>query len=904
MKVNFTTKVTLTKKIFMVIGAIFVCGIIFLFFLQQTIKLKGYKNKINASISSVLSSGNSVATTRVAIAGRVRYKSFPIPHVLVTNIRITDLLEANYLLNGNIRQIMIPVSILDIMKRKITINKIRIVDANIIAKEVDKVEENSVSGAKALLRNCFDKNIISASNVVFAVQNSFLAINGTHTREFGKINLNGSYGRNSNTMRAIGDLKSNGQPVEIEFLSNTNDIDLILSSDAFKLKVTLDFTPLGMSGKVELDAVNLQLFTMAMFNTNTFWYNKVIDNGMLKGSLDISFSNNILSITNIQLHGQSINAVGQIELNLNSNQKGLIDFDVKEVNFDKLIEKGLVGKKRFDEKHVMIFGNEVQDDRTTSENFLTKMFQTNPVRVNINIGKAKFKDEDIRDSVLELVHFKDGTNSFQKISSKLPGNTTLDVQNDTVTMVGENFAVLQKFLTDASNVVVLNTKKNKSKKTDTNVNDVNTKDNFEFNGTLRDKPQKIIVEDFVFKHGERETNGDMEVHFDGGISFVALRLNMDEFKIDESIFETDTTLDRMTNTLKNRLLFLNAFNLNTFVKFNIKDLEYGGKHFLNQRFTINTAQGFLRIYDVNLNNKVFGDVSFDTTKTDPQVHIDLSFKNYVIQDNIPLYKFILNLPSFEDTQGKINLSAESIKFKQSDISTLNLSSTIDGGVVNIDKFEFNGFGGTCDITGFLSMQYNRKLNLLFNSCTVNIGQTLYLFSGTKNIDGIVGFNATLYNEGINLRNFTDSTLLKLRFVGSGIEVRRYGISELLNELFKMTINYKLARDVNTADILKDTSKKTIFENISGLIQLSGQRGQFDIDVSRELINGKFTGNIELLQDAINIDSNANFVMLLVLENTNFPISIATKIFGNTVNNLQITHNLQQADEYVNSLKRF
>ena len=91
--------------------------------------------------------------------------------------------------------------------------------------------------------------------------------------------------------------------------------------------------------------------------------------------------------------------------------------------------------------------------------------------------------------------------------------------------------------------------------------------------------------------------------------------------------------------------------------------------------------------------------------------------------------------------------------------------------------------------------------------------------------------------------------------------------------------------------------------MSGNIQHTNtNKGQFSIDLSRPLINGKLLGTFDFKNNEFNYDMDANFILISGTLQKTIPLTILTKITKIAGNSIVINTNLKQVDEYVEALR--
>ena len=145
--------------------------------------------------------------------------------------------------------------------------------------------------------------------------------------------------------------------------------------------------------------------------------------------------------------------------------------------------------------------------------------------------------------------------------------------------------------------------------------------------------------------------------------------------------------------------------------------------------------------------------------------------------------------------------------------------------------------------------------------------------------------------------------MKTQLVGSGITINNYGLAKLSSDLFRIQTDVELLNSINPQEILENKEEKTIFEKLSGNIQHTNtNNGQFSIDLSRPLINGKLFGTFDFKNNEFNYDMDANFILISGTLQKTIPLTILTKITKIAGNSIVINTNLKQVDEYVEALR--
>ena len=845
---------------------------------------KTFQNELNNKISKILlrnSTGNDTIP-EILFNKNAQLKFFPLPHILLTDVEGRQLGQGNYRLDFKIKQAKLYISLKNIILAKFRIRNINVEQSNFVLTENQNNTENNV--INKLFESVDNENKIKLKN------SSLLIKNINSDMELTDMNLNLVV--SSENVDIKGKLNSNKQPLEIkaEYSKNKNN----------NIKTSIDFDSLAFNGDIKINGnaekkeysgqINFninspQIFARTLFFKNTFIYQRLIDNSDLKLNSMFSFKDNIFEVKNINFIGNNINGGGSLIFDFNENKTNKVNFNINNVNLDALIIKNFVGENNFNQNDITIFENkQLLPPKEKYENKIVKSLKLNPTTFDIKAKSITINNNQLKNAELDFNYSKTNGIEILKAVALLPNNVYFSItnENDTQKLLikGQNF---KKFLSFVRNIKYYG--------------EDNTSE-FSFDGDISFKNDRIFIKNSTFATKDLNAKNEIEVKFDKGVSFVALNSNIDNLNLNNFNFEKDRV-----NILKNRALFLNNFNINTILNLSIENLNFKDFQQKNSKLKIRLSSGKLDIFNINLDNKIFGDIYLDILPAQPILNISLQLENTSFDKNINISNLLFNYPSLDDFYGKILIIGRNLLYKNQLINDLKINSNIENGIIKIQNFSIDGFGGKCGIGGYFEYSFNKKINLTLNGCTANIKNILGALNNTENIEGLIGFSSVLYAEGQSKDLFNRSWVMKTQLVGSGITINNYGLAKLSSDLFKIQSDVELLKIINPQEILENKEEKTIFEKLSGNIQHTNtNNGQFSIDLSRPLINGKLFGTFDFKNNEFNYDMDANFILISGTLQKTIPLTILTKITKIAGNSIVINTNLKQVNEYVEALR--
>lgn len=878
-------------------------GIIALFVLatlifKVSINANKLKESFNLEVVKIIEekAGNLQEKPIVNIEGEVKFHVFPTPNISVTNVVVSNLVNGEYIMNASIDRIRINLDTANIVRRKIVPKEIYVNESNFL---IEKLNDNKEIYLIKDIFQDFDKHIKNKGIEITGRQTNIIISKTNYRREFDFVDVDFFYIKNKFT--AEGHLSSNKQPLDINLdidFSRKNKFNgkLHFSSLAFSFDTTFDGnkTENGteLTGKTDLDINNFQIFARTMSNSHSFFHRKIIDNKHFKTEFDFLLKDKIFSANDIVFNGANIDGNAVVEFNLNENQRNKIQINLKKLDLDNLLNNDISSNQPLDEKKIKIFNGDykelISNKNFAVNNYIDKYIKFNPTDIQLKANNVVFNKNNIQEIDLDLSYNNDV--KLNSISAKLPFETNFSIdQENKIKIEGTDFRRFTNFLRGLDN-------------SQTTPNDKK----FSLNGDFSITENKILVTNAEFLNEDIVSNNEIEIDFDSGINFIAIKSEIEHLHLDKYFTFIDTYTGNSNKPLRMQVLSLNNININTAINATVKQISYGTTTDENYGFSAFLSRGFLNVQNFSMNDKFGGSFTVDIRNEKPFLNVNFGGINTRITDKLNLEDILFRVPLLDQFQGYFNLIFENTDFKKSKINNLRLMSTIDNGTIKIDSFKVDGFGGNCSINGFVDVKQSRKLNLTFSECNMLLEDVLYLFTKNESnkVMGNLGIGAVMLSSGISRSDFHNNYSLRANIKGNNLIINNFGLTKLNLEMFKAHVDHKILQTVNPTEIINSKDEYTVFDNFNGTFGYANSKGIFDVDMSRPFINGKLKGDFTFARDQNGMDLNAfwTFNMLTGTTTTTTPIIIVYQLTGATNKDFKMAGNLNAVDNYLSEIR--
>ncbi|WP_039457144.1 AsmA family protein [Candidatus Jidaibacter acanthamoebae] len=255
-----------------------------------------------------------------------------------------------------------------------------------------------------------------------------------------------------------------------------------------------------------------------------------------------------------------------------------------------------------------------------------------------------------------------------------------------------------------------------------------------------------------------------------------------------------------------------------------------------------------------------------------------------------------NFFSANNHEGSIELKASKFindKFNASDVEFL---STLNNGLIIIDKLNAKVFDGQASIRGnvaVLSPVPSVSFSLaLYN---VNPGKLMESFTGVNNMSGYLSASGSVSSSGMNMPSLVSNMQGSVELLAKKVGIKGFDVGQLVNIPELATpINDKLKR-------LDYYAKygESLFDKVKGRIKINNGIASFeDFTLENNRVGGAFAAKYDIYNNVINSIVRFSFIPI----NRPTPIEFQFTSKG-AMSNLTTTRDLAKLTEYVNIRSR-
>lgn len=928
------------RPVFRVLISVLVLIFVGALALPTFFKFDDLRSKINTSAEKIISEGVTGSETAkksyIKINGKIKLKVIPFPRISVQNVEIKNIRLNNAIVNGRFPQMEIYVSPIKLLFGKLFAKKVKLMDSEFFMDNIELLQTNEIALnedapmsrsyldadskqfskiQKAILEEISNSKFKHSGMFVELKNVDFYFNNLVYSTKFLKTNMSMDF---HDGFEIKGSSELNGRLMEIEARLKNNRKkqryhgDVKILSSILKLTSDVQGTysepfrkeDFEISGDSKLEIKNIQLFTKWLFNKNSWQYKKVISDEDLVFDFNVSSEGGIIKVSDMSVKSVNIKGAGNVQYDLREGKSSLLDLSFDGINLDKLVTKGLAGTARSLPPEMDIFSEAEADEEVpakTSESTLGSfVFDNSDFKIRTEIKTILYNNQTIQDFSLDMETYKDGSLRINDLSVNVPDNGKLVVKGEK-SLSFESGGFFGKFAAKGDKLKTLLTILN------TNTESVSEKylSGYDFAGDLKILNNELYLNDFNLEFDDVKTEGSAKIVLDRGISYVFVDANLDRFNASRYLDDQIKTWLK-GDSLKEKLLWLNSFNLNTIFNLKIGELKYKNYTGNNDSVKLSYGQGFLKIRDIDLSDDSFGvrgSVEFDIRAKNPLINADLNFDKLSFDfddlESNDIVDLLFKIPAMQEFIGSVNFNIFEGSVNDVNLKNFTLTSEIINGRASFDNFVLEAFDGKSRFKGHVDIKNTRELNLVFDGCSFRSGDFFNLFTKNKNIDGLFITSGILNSSGFDRETFLNNMTGKFKFKGANVKVKKFGLKDLMLSMFKIHKNRELLNNFNTTKTLYNQDTETVFKDVDGQFQVNKNRKiLFKSDLKNVGISGLFNGDIE---DG-KIDGVSTFTILAGTKKKQVPLNLIVKLDGD-VENVQKATNISQVEEYVKSVRK-
>ena len=769
--------------------------------------------------------------------------------------------------------------------------------------------------------NNLSKNLEIKKNIHFS--NVFITIINNKNIEKELKNINGSIKFNDKEIKTEANFLLNNINGYLALLitnsGNKYNYNLEIKNniqDNISIKLTNDnllinnFKDINSNIEVNFNTQNLNNLIQWLFSANSKIYNVFNYKKQFTLKTNIIKNNKYYNIKNMVVDAEDIKLKSNINFTENNNN---IVLDVEKINFDNFTINLYKSNFINEDKNINIYKYDTFDKLLSSLKTNETVDKEKITTFSLNIKELIYKNNILKDSTIEIeknnkkykikklnLNLKD-----LKIVAEEPKEQNGFYYNN-LTITGENFDIISKMI-NADNIVKIN--------------------KFSLNSNIFINDAIIYCYDYILKNDKNEiiTNGNMEYSLKNNNNYIALTSNFNDLIINHE--------KKQVSTLKEKFLWLNNISSNVFVDLKINNLIYNEKK-IQFNSKIHYYPGFIHLYDIQnitTNNfkNITGDILLGLGKKEPILNVNLSIEeinykgdliNYVF--NIEKYKNILLeteinkelenkywikklflIPTLEEINGQIDIKTNNILINNSHITDFNFISSIQNGILNLDNFKFNGFGGFTELKGSVDLKKSRNINLILTDTIYDIEEIFKLFSEKNNdsIKGTIGIGGLFRANGFNESVLLSSMNFSFKFISNNLYIKKLGLEELKRKLDLIYSDDVILNNFEANKIILNDSGTT-FKNVEGNLSLTSGVNNLIIDSSTDSITNKLIFKIDNSGKTLIIDAINTSIITTKVGDTILPLYTMITFKEDFSNKAKLKINTEQIDEYIKKVK--
>lgn len=721
--------------------------------------------------------------------------------------------------------------------------------------------------------------------------------------------INGKYITTNLESSINGDIviKDDNLNLIIKLSNNENDsltFEYKGKNNLFKVDNIFD---LDGDKKINIESSSLNNFLQWFLPASSEYYTKF--NYKNKISIIVDFNNiSGFNINNLIIKSEDLKLNGKLKFADNND----IDINIEKINLNNFTINTKIEKSNIYENNINIFKYNNLESLLKFLNEIN-LEKSQKAKININIAEIINKTDTIKDSKinLEIINGNYKINNFIFNLNDLNINISNQIENNNfyindISIKGTNFDKISQIF---------------------NLENFFEIKEFELTSKFFVYNNIIYLIDLKLHDEEQIINGDLEYSFERKNQYLAANININKIEIKHS-FERK-------KFLKENFLLLNNIQNNIFLHLIVNKVIFNDLDIKFDSF-IYYSNGLLNLYKINnIESNFFkninGSFSLNIKNSKPNLNINLNIKeikkeiyllDYII--NLNKYKNIIldadkekleesknywinqlfELPYFNDIFGEIAIKINNINLNSKNLNNIIIDCKIDNGVIDLNKINFNGFGGITNIRGKLDLKESKIIHLILDEAIYDLKDLVFLLINKEQdfISGKLGIGAVFKAQGYNKKIFLASENLESKFIIKNLYLKPIGIDQLKKNLNLVFENTKILESLNTQKAVLDGSGTNYYD----------VNGVFTIDKNLVNLNASGEGSGFASKFDLKVDNNFESPiiklvntnsMLINLNTKNIPLYYTISFIENFSNKAKLSINTTQIDDYLKLIKK-
>lgn len=752
--------------------------------------------------------------------------------------------------------------------------------------------------------------------------------------------------------------------LEIAFNSNSDIYKKFLFE--YEGKAGNYFDPKTWNGnfKLNLELSTLNKFVKIFSLNESILYNRVINNDKLNITGKANINNGELKINDFKIFSNNIDFL----LNFNYKNEMNFDFNIKKFNVDSFFIRNISEKsENLDKKQIAIFNAKTLEEllQLIQNNFKVIFNKNTNVNIKAQINNLTINKQNFINNVLDI-YIENQSVKINQFNLNIKDDLELKISNPNfinniyvhdLSINGKNSQTLLKSFNIQNNFLYAGEYKFQAKFL-TNLSKFII---FDSVLEIQDYKSKIDIEYEFFNNPYLAVNINLNKFNLGQKQDTTIAINEATPKENNAIVKENDAIVKENKVkpqenklpkeiktavkeenenplakifVKEKMLFLNNLNNNLYVNLEILDLNYNNFKNMYLNTYIKIDNGYLNInfnnsnlfnilnlngvVNLNLQNKAKSVVDINLYASD--ILINANLIPHII--NINKYVEMLNktnnsnkntqywvdllfkLPIFNEVFGTIKLNIGKGKLNDIPFNSLNIVSSLEDGLFNIQNLSLVGFGGNTNISGILDLKERKELNILFKKTIYNLEdiQRIILRNDDSYVKGIIGLGGYIKSVGTNPDEFNMFMDSYFEFLGNTCYIKALGIRDLQYLLTDIYRDKETLKTINPKEVLISKNSGTIFKNIKGFFFLQKKIMNLSIDAKNVNVNNKFLLTINNSDKNMLINLLNSSAFYVGINETFIPLYTYISFKEDLKNKAILDVNVDQVNEYLNQIR--